>query len=137
MAGAFKTGERFVLCKWCGERPVPPSCIRRREYACSRCRHQRPAGVAARARYNAGPRRKAVSARSNARRIFTGQGYHSMARSDDQIVAVASEEGEDGKLRGVTFIPRAMVVEMVEIGRPRARKAKTCVSSVTPGSSTS
>lgn len=45
--------------------------------------------------------------------------------------------GEDGKLRGVTFIPRAMVVEMVEIGRPRARKAKTCVSSATPDSSTS
>lgn len=115
-------------------------------------------------------------ARSNAKRIFAGQVYHSMARnaedaqrinavimatgeftqdevnatgayqfttygllarSDDQIVAVASEEGEDGKLRGVTFIPRAMVVEMVEIGRPRARKAKTCVSSATPDSSTS
>lgn len=51
--------------------------------------------------------------------------YGLLARSDDQIVAVASEEGEDGKLRGVTFIPRAMVVEMVEIGRPRpARKKK-------------
>lgn len=84
MAAPFKTGERFVLCKWCDERPVPPSCIRRREYACSRCRHQRPAGVAARARYNAGPLRKAVSARSNARRIFTGQGYHSTARSAEE-----------------------------------------------------
>lgn len=88
------TPNRFVLCKWCDERPVPPSCIRRSEYACSRCRHRRPAGVAARARYNAGPRRKAVSARSNARRIFAGQVYHSMARNAEdaqRINAVIKE----------------------------------------------
>lgn len=84
----------FRLCKWCDERPVPPSCIRRREYACSRCRHRRPAGVAARARYNAGPRRRAVMARSNAKRIFAGQVYHSMARNAEdaqRINAVIKE----------------------------------------------
>lgn len=59
--------------------------------------------------------------------------YGLLARSDAEIVAVASEEGEDGKLRGVTFIPRGMVVEMVEIGRPRAaRKAKKVTREAVP-----
>lgn len=48
--------------------------------------------------------------------------YGLLARADDKIVAVASEEGEDGKLRGITFIPRQMVVEMVMLGQPKMKK---------------
>lgn len=48
--------------------------------------------------------------------------YGLLARSDDEIVAVASEEGEDGRLRGVTFIPKGMVVEIAELGPARKRR---------------
>lgn len=50
--------------------------------------------------------------------------YGLLARDDDAIVAVASEEGEDGKLRGVTFIPRGMVVEIVDLGAPSRRRPR-------------
>lgn len=50
--------------------------------------------------------------------------YGLLVRDDDRIVAVASEEGEDGRLRGVTFIPRGMVVEMTELGQPRRKRVK-------------
>lgn len=57
----------------------------------------------------------------DATRAYQFTTYGLLARDDDEIVAVASEEGEDGKLRGITFIPRRMVVEMKELGVPRSR----------------
>lgn len=48
-------------------------------------------------------------------------------RHDDTGVTLASEFCGDGDFRGVTFVPKALVAERVELkakGAPRARKAK-------------
>lgn len=46
------------------------------------------------------------------------------APQKDPIVAVAAEVGEDGRFRGVTFIPAGMVVDVQDLGSPsRRRKA--------------
>lgn len=81
MAGAVVPDVGVTLCRTCHERPVPPSRLRVRHYRCPRCIHRSPAGTAARARYNAGPKRRAVVKRWNDRRIYAGETYHSTARS--------------------------------------------------------
>jgi hypothetical protein len=43
---------------------------------------------------------------------------------DDKGVTLASEEGDDHNLRGLTFIPRPMIVEVVMLHQPRTRKAR-------------
>lgn len=58
--------------------------------------------------------------------------YGLLARADDKIVAIASEEGEDGKLRGITFIPRQMVVEMTLLGTARAKRVNKVESKESP-----
>jgi hypothetical protein len=66
-----------------------------------------------------------------------------LARDDEQVVAVAAEQGEDGAFRGVTYILRPLVKEIVPIclwpkkprgGRPREKKKepKTAAATV-PG----
>jgi hypothetical protein len=49
--------------------------------------------------------------------------YGLLLVDDEKGVTLASEEGDDRNLRGLTFIPRAMVVEVVFLGPARARKA--------------
>jgi hypothetical protein len=49
--------------------------------------------------------------------------YGLLLVDDEKGVTLASEEGDDQNLRGLTFIPRAMVVEVVFLGRARAKKA--------------
>lgn len=49
--------------------------------------------------------------------------YGLLLVDDDKGITLASEEGDDQNLRGLTFIPRAMVVEVVVLGRARAKKA--------------
>jgi hypothetical protein len=49
--------------------------------------------------------------------------YGLLLVDDEKGVTLASEEGNDQNLRGLTFIPRAMVVEVVFLGRARAKKA--------------
>ena len=49
--------------------------------------------------------------------------YGLLLVDDEKGVTLASEEGDDRNLRGLTFIPRAMVVEVVFLGRARAKKA--------------
>lgn len=48
--------------------------------------------------------------------------YGLLLVDDEKGVTLASEEGDDKNLRGLTFIPRAMVVEVVFLGRARAKK---------------
>lgn len=51
--------------------------------------------------------------------------YGLLLVDDDKGVTLASEEGDDHNLRGLTFIPRAMIVEVVVLARQRVRKART------------
>lgn len=53
--------------------------------------------------------------------VFSTVGY--LVRSDEIGVSVASEQGEDGKFRDVTFIPRKMVLsEQPVTGLSKRRK---------------
>ena len=72
------------LCRLCEERHVPPGRVRARDYRCTRCIQRSVAATAARARYNAGEKRRAVAQRANARRIYIGRTYHSTARTADE-----------------------------------------------------
>ena len=51
---------------------------------------------------------------------------------DEKGVTLASEEGDDHNLRGLTFIPRAMIVEVVVLGWPRPRKPRAKKSEQAP-----
>ena len=55
--------------------------------------------------------------------LITYTSYGKLVRCDDAVVAVAADERDDGRYRGVTFIPRGMVVRIVTKQR-RARAAK-------------
>ena len=48
--------------------------------------------------------------------------YGLLVIQDDKGITLASEEGDDQNLRGLTFIPRQMVVEVVFLGRARAKR---------------
>jgi hypothetical protein len=48
--------------------------------------------------------------------------YGLLLVDDEKGVTLASEEGNDQNLRGLTFIPRAMVVEVMFLGRARAKR---------------
>lgn len=50
--------------------------------------------------------------------------YGLMLVDDDKGITLASEEGDDHNLRGLTFIPRPMVLEVVTLTRPRTRNAR-------------
>ena len=66
-----------------------------------------------------------------------------LARDDQDVVAVAAEQGEDGSFRGVTYILRPLVKEIIPIcswpksrrhaRRPRARRPSAAVAATTPG----
>jgi hypothetical protein len=75
-----------LMCRLCLERHVSPSRILSRDYRCNRCRHR--AAAAVNARYNQGPKRKAVVKRSNQKRIFIGREYHSAACSVEAARAI-------------------------------------------------
>lgn len=49
--------------------------------------------------------------------------YGLLLVDDQQGVTLASEEGDDHNLRGLSFIPRQMIVEVVVLARRRTRKA--------------
>ena len=50
--------------------------------------------------------------------------YGLLLVDDDKGITLASEEGDDKNLRGLTFIPRPMIVEVVSLARLRTRKAR-------------
>jgi hypothetical protein len=52
--------------------------------------------------------------------------YGLLMRDDDEGISIASEVSE-GSYRGVTFVPRQMIIEVVDLGvphKPRQRKSK-------------
>jgi len=56
--------------------------------------------------------------------LITYTSYGKLVRCDDTVVAVAADERDDCRYRGVTFIPRGMVVRIVDKQRrKRASKA--------------
>jgi hypothetical protein len=50
--------------------------------------------------------------------------YGLLLVDDDKGITLASEEGDDQNLRGLTFIPRQMVVEVVVLGRQRPKRIR-------------
>lgn len=51
--------------------------------------------------------------------------YGLLVRDDERGVTIATDEGvSDGKFRKLTFIPRGMVVEVIELGQPRRKRSK-------------
>ncbi len=48
--------------------------------------------------------------------------YGLLLVDDQQGVTLASEEGDDHNLRGLSFIPRQMIVEVVVLARRRMRR---------------
>ena len=50
--------------------------------------------------------------------------YGKLVRADAKLVAVAADERDDGRYRGITFIPRGMVTDIQPIRPRRKRKAK-------------
>jgi hypothetical protein len=51
--------------------------------------------------------------------------YGLLLVDDDKGITLASEEGDDQNLRGLTFIPRQMIVEVVILGRQRAKRTRS------------
>ena len=69
--------------------------------------------------------------------VFTTLGF--LVRQDEKIVAVAAEQGEDKRWRGVTFIPAQMVSQVVDLGplrlvekKRRARRLQVVSQSPAP-----
>ena len=54
--------------------------------------------------------------------VYTSVGY--LLRTDEVGVSIASERGEDGKFRDITFIPRAIVIEEFSLGKLRKPRKK-------------
>lgn len=50
--------------------------------------------------------------------------YGLLLVDDEKGITLANEEGDDQNLRGLTFIPRAMIVEVVVLGRQRPKKPR-------------
>ncbi len=50
--------------------------------------------------------------------------YGLLLVDDEKGLTLATEEGDDQNLRGLTFIPRPMIVEVVVLSRPRTRKPR-------------
>ena len=47
-----------------------------------------------------------------------------LVKSDETGVTIAQDEGEDGKYRGRTFVPRAMVIDEWEVGPVKPKKRR-------------
>lgn len=58
--------------------------------------------------------------------------YGLLLVDDDKGITLASEEGDDQNLRGLTFIPRAMIVEVVILSKPKVRKPRAKRLAVAP-----
>lgn len=65
--------------------------------------------------------------------VYTTVGI--LVKSDLTGVTVAQDEGEDGKYRSRTFVPRAMVIEEWTIGpvRPRRKRIRKGIPEVPTG----
>jgi hypothetical protein len=63
--------------------------------------------------------------------------YGLLLVNDEKGITLASEEGDDQNLRGLTFIPRQLVIEVVDLARRPIRKVRpkrgAAVPLATPG----
>jgi hypothetical protein len=75
-------------CRLCNERPVCPSRLLEQDYRCSRCRNASPALKAANARWRRTLTGRETTARTNAKRIFIGDTYHSTAATPELAAVV-------------------------------------------------
>lgn len=57
-----------------------------------------------------------------------------LVKSDATGVTVAQDEGEDGKYRSRTFIPRGMVIQEWEVGlvKPKQKRQRKTANNPTP-----
>ena len=72
-------------------------------------------------------------------RAYIWTTYGLLMRDDDEGISVASEVSE-GSYRGVTFVPRQMIIEVIDLGvphKPRERKGKGARSPAASSSSSS
>jgi hypothetical protein len=51
--------------------------------------------------------------------------YGLLLVDDEKGITLASEESDDQNLRGLTFIPRPMIIEVVVLSRSRTRKPRS------------
>ena len=76
--------------------------------------------------------REEIAERTPSRYITFGL----LLRDDAKMVAIASEKGADNTYRGVTYIPRGMVIDITILGswpaRGRRVKPRTSASSPAP-----
>ena len=59
-------------------------------------------------------------------RAYIWTTYGLLMRDDDEGISIASEVSE-GSYRGVTFVPRQMIIEVIDLGvphKPRERKSR-------------
>jgi hypothetical protein len=56
--------------------------------------------------------------------------YGLLLRQDDSGVSIASESCADGTYRGVTFIPRVLIVELRPLEKPKRVRATKAAQSV-------
>lgn len=61
--------------------------------------------------------------------IYTTVGI--LVKSDETGITVAQDEGEDGKYRSRTFIPRAMVIQEWDVGPVRPKQKRKRISKTT------
>lgn len=57
--------------------------------------------------------------------VYTTVGF--LVKTDEVGVSIAFEQGEDGRFRDCTFVPRAIVLDEFSLGplrRPKVRKVK-------------
>jgi hypothetical protein len=47
-------------------------------------------------------------------------------RDDAEGVSLAMQVGKEGTFRGVYFIPRSMITEVIDLGTPRGKRRPTC-----------
>lgn len=57
--------------------------------------------------------------------------YGLLLRDDQEGVSVANEVCNDGTYRGHSFVPRALIVDMIDLGEPKAKR-KRRVAAVPP-----
>ena len=53
--------------------------------------------------------------------------YGLLLRDDEQGISIASEDIGAGMYRGITFVPRQLIVHLKHLQRPRKRKADVVV----------
>lgn len=65
--------------------------------------------------------------------IYTTVGF--LVKTDEIGVSISFEQGEDGKFRDITFVPRQIVLDEYSLGelkRPKPRKPRTKPVPTTP-----